>query len=496
MPDPLIVTTDAGRVRGREHDGLRSWRGIPYAAPPVGELRLRAPQPAAPWTGVRDALDFGAAAPQSGRGERRGVRTDEDCLTLNVLTPAARSSTPRPVMVFIHGGAYSGGSSATLLYRGDTLVRRGDVVYVSLNYRLGALGYLDFGDYSSPGRPFDSNLGLRDQLAALQWVHRNIAAFGGDPGKVTLFGESAGANAVTTLMCVPAAEGLFARAIAQSPPAASAYGRDRAKAWAAEFVEILDGADDPALALRTADPDALVRAGDALTARGADEAPGTRAFAPLVDGDLLPRHPLDAFADGLAHDIPLIVGTNAREGTLFPRFLDIIPTDPTRIEKMFSETDPELKARILAAYPGYPERRDAVRIGGDVTFWEPSILVAQAHAATAPTYAYRYDFAPRLLNVAGLGATHATELLAVFGVGDTVIGRVATAFGGRRGLREATAIMQSHWLHFARHAAPRSTWPAYTAARRETLIIDTTARIESDPHGDLRRAWIGYRHRR
>jgi para-nitrobenzyl esterase len=181
---------------------------------------------------------------------------------------------------------------------------------------------------------------------------------------------------------------------------------------------------------------------------------------------------------------------------MFPRFLDIIPTDPVRIEKMFSETDPVLKARILAAYPGYPDRRDAVRIGGDATFWEPSILVAQAHTTTAPTFAYRYDFAPRLLNVTGFGATHATELLAVFGAGDAALGRAATALGGRRGLREVTAIMQSHWLHFARYGTPRSTWPAYTAARRETLIIDTTARIENDPLGDLRRAWIGYRHRR
>jgi para-nitrobenzyl esterase len=496
VADPLTVHTDAGAVRGREHDGLRSWRAIPYAAPPVGDLRLRAPQPVAPWPGVRDALDFGPAAPQSGRAERFGTRTDEDCLTLNVLAPAARSSTPRPVMVFIHGGAYSGGSSSLGLYRGDTLVRRGDIVYVSLNYRLGALGYLDFVEYSTPERTFESNLGLRDQLTALRWVRRNIAGFGGDPDNVTLFGESSGANAVTTLMCVPAAEGLFARAIAQSPPAASVYGPGRAKAWAAEFLEILGAADDPALALSTADPDALVRAGDALTARGADEEPGTRAFAPFVDGDLLPRHPLDAFAEGLAHAVPLIIGTNAREGTMFPRFLDIIPTDPIRIEKMFSETDPELKARILAAYPGYPDRPAAVRIGGDATFWEPSILVAQAHTATVPTFGYRYDFAPRLLNVTGFGATHATELLAVFGVGEAMLGRAATALGGRRGLREATAIMQSHWLHFARYGAPRSTWPAYTVARRETLIVDTTARIENDPRGELRRAWIGYRHRR
>ncbi|MFC9786665.1 carboxylesterase/lipase family protein [Rhodococcus sp. NPDC127528] len=494
MADPLVVPTAEGAVLGREQHGLRTWRGIPYAAPPVGELRLRAPRPVATWPGVRDALEFGSSAPQSGRGGRRG--TGEDCLTLNVTAPATRSDDRRPVMVFVHGGAYNGGSTSTSLYRGDSLVRRGDVVYVSVSYRLGALGYLDFSEYSTPERPFDSNLGLRDQLAALGWVRRNIAAFGGDPDNVTLFGESSGANAVTTLMCVPAADGLFARAIAESPPAASAYGPDRAKGWATEFVDILGGSADPVRALTTAHPDALVRAGDALAARGADEAPGTRAFAPMVDGDLLPQHPLDAFASGRQHRIPLIIGTNAHEGTLFPRFLDIIPTDPVRIEKMFEETDPALKARIQAAYRGYPRRRAAVRLGGDVTFWEPSVLVAQSHATAAPTYAYRYDFSPRLFDLTGFGATHGTEMLAVFGAGDGPLGRAATVLGGRRGLRAATAVVQSHWLHFARYGTPRGNWPAYSTQRRETLILDAQPRVEADPNAELRKAWIGYRHRR
>ncbi|GAA4488906.1 carboxylesterase/lipase family protein [Rhodococcus olei] len=495
MADPLVVVTADGAVQGREQHGLRSWRGIPYAEPPVGDLRLRAPQPVTPWSGVHDATEFGCAAPQSGR-MARSIRTGEDCLTVNVLAPAARSEDRRPVMVFIHGGAYSTGAPSTPLYHGDALVRRGDVVYVSVGYRLGALGYLDFGDHATAQRPFDSNLGLRDQVAALSWVRRNIAAFGGDPDNVTLFGESAGANAVTTLMCVPSAAGLFQRAIAQSPPAASAYGRDRARAWAGEFLELLDRDSDPVRALTEAHPDELVRAGDSLAARGADEAPGTRAFAPVVDGDLLPRHPLDAFAAGLAHPVPLIIGTNAREGTMFPRFLDIIPTDPERIENMFAETDPALVTRILEAYPGYPDRHAAVQLGGDVTFWEPSILVAQAHTTAAPTYMYRYDFAPNLLRWTGFGATHATELLAVFGAGDRPLGKAAAALGGRDGLRAATNILQSHWLHFARHGHPRETWPVYGIDRRETLIVDTVARVEDDPDGDKRRAWIGYRHRR
>lgn len=483
------VTFADGTVRGRRHADLLSWRGIPYAAPPVGSLRLRAPRPVTPWAGVRDALEFGPPAPQQ---RRPG---SEDCLTLNVLRPAEPSDTPRPVMVYIHGGAHTAGTSAAPLYSGASLVRRGDIVFVSLNYRLGALGYLDFREFSTPGRPFDVNLGLRDQVAALEWVQRNIASFGGNPSNVTLFGESAGADAVVTLMCTPAARGLFARAIAQSPPPATSNGPELARLWAREFLDVA-GVEraDAAHYLTTAAPAALVRTAVTLSERGADEIPGVRPFAPVADGELLPTHPLDAFEEGTEHRVPLIIGTNAEEGRIFPRMLDILPTNRTRIETMFEGTDPAIVARVLAAYPGYPRRRAAADLGGDVVFWEPSLRCAHAHTRHTETYMYRYDFAPRLLRLAGLGATHATELFAVFGRRGVGV-RTLTALGGRRGLRAVTDTMQRHWLEFARSGGPLDGWPRYSSERRDTLIIDEICRVESDPLGHRREAWRGYRHR-
>ncbi|MDQ2699529.1 MAG: carboxylesterase family protein, partial [Actinomycetota bacterium] len=292
----LVVETDAGAVRGIRRRHVRMWRGIPYAAGPTGDLRFRAPQPAEPWHDVRDAIRFGPVAPQRRRGQFPGAAPhlprSEDCLSLNVTAPddATRDDvTPdrgRPVMVFLHGGAYSVGSSGEYPRQGEGLVRRHGVVYVSLNYRLGALGWLDFRAYSSSRHPFECNLGLRDQVAALEWVRRNIGAFGGDPGNVTLFGESAGANSVTTLMTVPAADGLFARAIAQSSPANAVYLPETAAAWAREFVAILGGlvdeddleneaTDAAAAMLRAADPMLLADATTALTVRTPDEYPGT-----------------------------------------------------------------------------------------------------------------------------------------------------------------------------------------------------------------------------
>lgn len=489
--EALEVKLRDGTIRGRRLGNLRTWRGIPYAAPPVGALRLRAPRPVPPWTGVRDATRFGPAAPQDGRFKR----TSEDCLTLNIVAPV-EPGPPRPVMVFIHGGAYISGSSANRLYRGHHLVRRGDIVYVSINYRIGGLGYLDFRGFATPEIEFDVNCGLRDQVAALQWVRDNIAEFGGDPGNVTIFGESSGGNAVTTLMCTPSARGLFHRGIAESPPSASTYGPERAQGWAQRFVDILGGGDDPARTLHDAPVAELVAATHELTRREVESHPGQRATAPVIDGDILPVDPLEVFATGGAAPIPLIIGTNAHEGRVFPRTLDILPTTPARITKMFDETDPALRDGILARYPGYPNARACTQLAGDVVFWEPSVLVAQGHSAVAPTYSYRYDFAPRLLELLGLGATHATELFAVFGIRNDPFGIVLTLLGGRRGLHAVTDTFQSHWLHFARYGTPGPGWDAYDGERRATLVIDEISGMQDDPQRDVRESWIGYRHRR
>ena len=328
------------------------WRGIPYAAPPTGKRRFRAPAPVIAWEGVRDASAFGPIAPQDRNGQFR-VRTNapmsEDCLTINVIAPLDPAPSLRPVMVFVHGGAYSVGSSREIRKQGETLVREGDIVFVNFNYRLGALGYLDFTTFSTKRRKFESNLGLRDQVAALRWVHDNIAAFGGDPENVTLFGESAGGNAVTTLMTVPSAKGLFARAIAQSSPANAIYPADITASWARDFVELLSETvdnsstesttpEDVGQLLTHASVDDLVAATTRLQLRLPDAAPGTIALCPVIDGDFLPERPLDAFKAGRAHPVPLIIGTNDREGSLFRGRLDILATTPPRIRAIFAKT--------------------------------------------------------------------------------------------------------------------------------------------------------------
>jgi para-nitrobenzyl esterase len=500
----LEVRTAAGVVRGVAIGGsggngdLRVWRGIPYAASTAGEGRFRAPRPPEPWTGVRDGSTFGPVPPQQrgwfdlfGAGRRTAM--GEDCLSVNVVAPAA-PGPPRPVMVWIYGGAFSIGSSAVPGYAGQALAGNGDVVYVSFNYRLGALGFTDVTRYATDERPFDANLGLRDQVAALEWVRDNIAAFGGDPGNVTIFGESAGGISVTTLMAVPAARGLFHRAIAQSPAPAAAYTRERAAGWAAQLVALLGAEEKDAVhALLDASADELVAAGTLLDEWANEATPGVLCFAPVVDGEFLPVHPLDAAASGAAHPVPLLIGTNDREGTLFAKSRgNLLPTTPARLVRMFAGTDPAARDRILAAYPGYPGRPAVADVAGDHAFWWPSVRVADGHAGTAPTFVYRYDLAPRLVRLAGLDATHAAEIVPVFGEVDSPLARLQTAVGGRSALRAVSARMQAHWVHFARHGVPGPQWPAYDPERRPTLIFDETDRVEHDPRADRRAAWTGF----
>ena len=488
--------TTIGTVEGFARDGVKRWRSIPYARPPVGELRFRAPQPALPWSGVRHCHGFANCAPQQRRYTMLGVGryqpTSEDCLTLNVVTPEAHAGDALPVMVFIHGGGYILGSSATPLYDGAAVARRG-CVYVSVNYRLGALGCLDLSSLSTHDITIDSNLYLRDLVLALQWVRDNIAEFGGDPGNVTIFGESAGACITATLLAVPAAEGLFARAISESPASGLVRSKEVADEFANRFAHLLGTRKpDAANALMQASAEQLVEAQHRLIDQGMHNRLGAFPIGPVFGDDVLPLDPVEAMRSGRAHRVPLIVGTNAEEGRLFTRFLRMLPTNQSMIEELLADTEPATRERITAAYPGYPAPSACIQLGGDFAFSSAAWQIAEAHGNHAPTYLYRYDFAPRTLRWSGLGATHATELLAVFDVYRTRFGALLTAAADRRAALRVSNQVQRRWRSFSRTGSPGDDWPAYTPADRAVMVFDRKTRVEFDPHPQRRMAWDGF----
>ena len=488
--------TTAGTVEGFTRDGVNRWRSIPYARPPVGPLRYRAPQPVQPWSGVRHCHGFANCAPQQRRYTMLGVGRyqpmSEDCLTLNVVTPEGGAAEPMPVMVFIHGGGYILGSSATPLYDGAALARRG-CVYVSVNYRLGALGCLDLSSLSTQDVTIDSNLYLRDLVMALHWVKDNIANFGGDPDNVTIFGESAGAHITATLLAVPEAAGLFHRAISESPAAGMTRSTEVAAEFATRFAELLGARSrDAANAVMRASAAQLIETQHRLIDQGMQKRLGAFPIGPVFGDEVVPVDPVEAMRSGQAHQVPLIVGTNAEEGRLFTRFLGMLPTNKAMVEALLAEVEPAARERITAAYPNYPKSEACIQLGGDFAFSTAAWQIAEAHTHHAPTYLYRYDYAPRTLQWSGFGATHATELFAVFDIYRTRFGALLTAAADRGPALRVSNDVQRRWRSFSRSGVPGDDWPVYTHDDRAVMVFDRKSRIEFDPHQHRRLAWDGF----
>jgi para-nitrobenzyl esterase len=472
MPDAPVIETASGSVRGRRTGGALAFLGIPYAAPPFGPNRLRAPQPVSPWTGVRDATAYGPTVP---KGEYSApVRPllpeitipGEDCLNLNVWTPdpsVADLSVPGlsaaglPVLVWIHGGSFTNGSGANAGYDGTAFARDG-IVCVTINYRLGADGFLEV-----PGA--DPNRGLRDMIAALTWVRDNIGAFGGDPGQVTLAGESAGAMAIATLMSVPAARGLFARAVLQSGAASNVLTTAQA-AQVSERLTARLGVAATRDAVAAVPPYRLVAA---VTALGLElRAPGAAAewgdlarllpFAPVVDGELLPRMPLDD-ATG---QVPAMIGTNQDEGRLFfvpGGVIDAID-DATliRFAAGYGITD-------LSAFAGATPGEVLCDVHTYVHFVRPADQLARARGE-APTWRYRFEGLDVTDN-GGLGSCHAAEIPFVFGT--TGLPQMRLLIGAHPSAAVAET-MHSAWVRFAATGDPG--WaPGTTARLADKLVI-------------------------
>ncbi|MFE0101977.1 carboxylesterase/lipase family protein [Streptomyces sp. NPDC059009] len=497
----VTALTVHGTVRGEQLGPVQRYLGIPYAADPVGDLRLRPPARPASWDGVRDCRTPSPAPPQGGDpllesvvGSERIVADEAGCLTVNVWTPGAAGR--RPVLVWVHGGGYVQGRGLQVWTDGARLAERYDMVVVSLNYRLGALGWLHVAELLGEEYAQSANLGLQDQIAALGWVRDNIARFGGDPECVTVAGESAGGGSVAMLLAAPAARPLFHRAILQSPPADTlrnpAEGAEVAADFAAVLSELADG-DVESGDIRTAPAALLLAAQEQLAARY----PLARIpFAPVVDGAVLPLSPVQALRNGACAHIPVLAGTTEHEGRLFTGLGPQVTPEAFDAALADAFPDPERAARareVYAAHEGtdFPTRSLAALIT-DQLFRSQTDALLEAQAAGGGR-AWSYLFREPTPQLGGeLGAAHTVDIPYAF---DLLDAPGLARWIGEAAPQSLADAMSGAWAHFARHGEPRHQllppWPEFEPSGRPAMQLSARPEVAYDPLPDRRRLWQG-----
>ncbi|MGP9759624.1 carboxylesterase family protein [Corynebacterium sp. AOP12-C2-36] len=483
VADRWTVTTTTGRIRGHAVNHGVAFRGIPYAEPPVGDLRLRRARPKTPWDGTFVADRPGEYCSQW-RDARHGRIGSEDCLWLNVVVPhgAPRDGDEqRPVVVYLHGGSNIHGSAREPLLSGEYFANATDAVYVAVNYRLGMLGQLALGhaDGLDTDR-FETNAGLSDIVTAVEWVHANAQAFGGAPSRITVMGESSGGAMVTALSASPRMDGLVAGFIAQSPAGAMVHSPAQAGQLSDAALELLATRTDASPL--DADHRDLAWLTEKLNAASWGAAGIAGAFAPVVD-DLLPRHPLEP---GAQLDVPLLVGTNLDEYVLMRWNRVSRRTLQGQTCDFAGLIDDERGPDVLSTfYSGGRRRGDAGRFVGDALFTAPSMRLADQHPS-GRAWMYRLDLTTPSLNISGIGATHALDLPILFGRYDSGRGPGALALGGRDRMSATTAVMQQRWREFIHRGDPG--WTPYRDGFA-TQVFDAGEETVDDPVPELREAW-------
>ncbi len=508
MAQDPVVETSTGKVRGLFDRGVNVFKGIPYGGPVDGPARFAPPARAEPWPGVRDALEYGPTAVQDPDAfglspeliallpVRETIPMRENCLVLNVWTPAVNDGRRRPVLFWCHGGAFIAGSGSSAWYDGRNLCRKGDVVIVTINHRLGAFGYLHLEDidhrFAASG-----NAGMLDIIAALEWVRDNIAGFGGDPGNVTIFGESGGGAKVSVLMAMPGARGLFHKAIIQSGPAVEMMSRPDATATAKQVLDELGLATNRVDELRRIPADRLLEAQIAVLKKINLMSFANRrrvGFNPVIDGTILPAGPFAPAAPESSSHVPLMIGTNKDEMTLFFALAPWIEgMDEAllreRVRMFVGDRGDSLLALYQRARP-YDSPRDLMMaIATDAGMRIPSLTMAARKTALsgAPVFVYLFTWETAVMG-GRLKSPHALEIPFVF---DTLESAPLT---GDSPARFALAdMMSSTWLAFARAGDPNNPtiphWPPYSTGERPTMIFDNECRVVNDPYQQERLAW-------
>jgi para-nitrobenzyl esterase len=497
---PATVATTAGKIRGTQAAGVYAFKGVPYGATTAGAARFQPPAKPKPWSGVREATELGPRSPQllslfhgfvpvEVEAMDRDEMMGENCLVLNVWTPTLERERKLPVMVWLHGGGFTSGSGGFICYDGMQLAKKHDVVVVTVNHRLGALGYLYLAGLGAERYATASNVGNLDIIAALEWVRDNIATFGADPNNVTIFGQSGGGGKVSSLMAMPAAHGLFRRAIVQSGASVKGISRDAASHNAEQYLARLNLKPDQVEQLQTLPVDQLLKA--------ANEGSGPPInWGPVVDGRSLPSDPFDPLAPELSGNVPLLIGTVETEVTFFPG-QPLEPMDDAtfhgKVKQLLRNPSDADVDRVIAAYRA--GRRDRANtdlyliMASDATFRQAILLEAERKAEQTQAAVYQYYFTWRSpVRDGKLRTYHTLEIPFVFDNVDAC--KSMTGAGADR--YPLAEKMSTAWVAFARtgnpnHAGLADVWVPYNNTRRATMVFNNECKLINDPYGSEQR---------
>lgn len=489
----MIVKTESGYIEGVEEDGVYVFKGIPYAKAPIGQLRFTAPQPVEPWGGVRSAKKCGPVSPQINKIMIPGEVENEDCLYLNVITPAI-DGKKRPVMIWIHGGIFVIGSGSARLYRNYEFVQTQDVVLVTINYRLGPLGFLYFNDLNADTTGFDDNVAIRDQVAAVEWVIANIVQFGGDPSSITLWGQSAGATAVLTLLTVPSLQGKIKGAIAQSPSYHSTWSPEEATWNTRRFLQKVSIQEEQLQALKEIPTYKLIRAAKIICKKG--QPLSTRAFVPTYKTNLLP-YCFEEFVRNKTSELPpLIVGFTKAESILFTyKKIALMPLEKAFYEGLLMEFPEDSRDRLLKEYQALNTVQDRGEFISDMVWKIPVLQLGEYLADQQKLWVYELNWTSSLMRFFKIGSFHGIDLFLQFNLlKNRLLSKLLHVlhFNSTRRLGKT---MQSYWGNFAWTQNPNSnnvpTWSVHHSKDRVILQLAKNTQEIPQLYTAKERSWSG-----